>query len=52
MHLPMADDGKVAAMRRALAVIKLKKGDGEPVRVCEGVFMGSIGAAHNASGLI
>jgi GNAT superfamily N-acetyltransferase len=47
----MADDGKVAAMRRALAVIKLKKGDGEPVRVCEGVFMGSIGAAHNASGL-
>jgi protein-tyrosine phosphatase/GNAT superfamily N-acetyltransferase len=47
----MEQGAKTAALKRALAVIKLKKGDGDPVRIAEGIFIGSIGAAHNVCGL-
>ena len=51
MQFPPADEAQQQqAFRRAFA-IKLKKADGEPVRIVDGLFIGSIGAAHNIEGL-
>ena len=38
-------------LQRALAIRKLENVDGEPIKIESGIFVGSIGAAHNLPSL-